>query len=99
MHVWARAATLLPPMPLPILLLPAAWQHPHVVRLEGVFEDAGRLFIVTELVEGGELFDRIVGRPRFTEAEARGLMRPLVEAVAYLHVREAAALLSPPPIV
>jgi serine/threonine protein kinase len=34
---------------------------------------------------GGELFERIVGRPRFSELEAAKLLRPLLEAVAYLH--------------
>jgi serine/threonine protein kinase len=33
----------------------------------------------------GELFERIVGRPRFTEQEAAKLIRPLLESVAYLH--------------
>jgi calcium/calmodulin-dependent protein kinase I len=62
-------------------------QHPHIVRLEDVYESGGQLFIVMELMEGGELFDRIVGRARFTEAEARALVKPLVESVAYLHSR------------
>jgi serine/threonine protein kinase len=37
------------------------------------------------LLIGGELFERIVGRPRFSELEAAKLLRPLLEAVAYLH--------------
>lgn len=36
-------------------------------------------------LQGGELFERIVGRPRFTEVEAAKLIRPLLESVAYLH--------------
>jgi serine/threonine protein kinase len=36
-------------------------------------------------VSGGELFNRIVGRSRYTEAEARLVMQPLLESVAYLH--------------
>lgn len=38
-----------------------------------------------EKLSGGELFERIVGRPRFSEIEAARLIRPLLEAVAYLH--------------
>jgi serine/threonine protein kinase len=59
-------------------------QHPHIVRYEAVFETAEALYIVMELLEGGELFTNIVGRSRFSEAEARALIRPLVDSVAYL---------------
>jgi len=38
-----------------------------------------------EMLKGGELFERIVGKPRFTELEAVRLIRPLLESVAYLH--------------
>lgn len=43
------------------------------------------MFIVMEKLVGGELFERIVGRPRFTEEEAAKLVRPILESVAYLH--------------
>ena len=41
--------------------------HPHIVRLEDVYEGAGEdgnMYIVTELLEGGELFTALVGRAR-----------------------------------
>ncbi|ETI53347.1 CAMK/CAMK1 protein kinase [Phytophthora nicotianae CJ01A1] len=59
--------------------------HPNIIRLYDVYEDRQYIFIVTELVSGGELFNRIVGRARYTEAEARLVMRPLLESVSYLH--------------
>ncbi|EEY54382.1 protein kinase, putative [Phytophthora infestans T30-4] len=59
--------------------------HPNIIRLYDVYEDRQYIFIVTELVSGGELFNRIVGRARYTEAEARLVMRPLLESVNYLH--------------
>jgi tRNA A-37 threonylcarbamoyl transferase component Bud32 len=59
--------------------------HPHIIRLQAVYESRSNIFIVMELLHGGELFDRIVGRPRFTEAEAAKVIRPLIESVAYLH--------------
>jgi len=59
--------------------------HPHIVRLEAVFEDSHTMNIVMEYLEGGELFNNIVGRARFSEVEARELMKPLVESVSYLH--------------
>lgn len=60
-------------------------RHPHIIRLEGVFETGSTMYIVMELLRGGELFDSIVGRERFSEEEARTVVKPLVEALAYLH--------------
>ncbi|POM74356.1 CAMK/CAMK1 protein Kinase [Phytophthora palmivora] len=60
-------------------------RHPNIIRLFDVYEDRQYIFIVTELVSGGELFNRIVGRARYTEAEARLVMVPLLESVSYLH--------------
>jgi calcium/calmodulin-dependent protein kinase I len=59
--------------------------HPNIIKLEGVFETRSHMYIVMEKLTGGELFERIVGRPRFSEEEAAKLIRPLLESVAYLH--------------
>ena len=53
--------------------------------MHGVYESRSHMFIVMEKLVGGELFERIVGKPRFTEDEAAKLIRPLLESVAYLH--------------
>ncbi len=36
--------------------------HPNILRLYEVFEDAKHIFLVTEYCDGGELFDEIVSR-------------------------------------
>jgi serine/threonine protein kinase/Ca2+-binding EF-hand superfamily protein len=59
--------------------------HPNIIRLEGLYESKAHIYIVMEMLKGGELFERIVGRPRFTELEAAKLLRPLLDALAYLH--------------
>jgi calcium/calmodulin-dependent protein kinase I len=59
--------------------------HPNIIRMLGLYESKDRIYIVMEKLAGGELFERIVGRPRFTEVEAARLIRPLLESVAYLH--------------
>jgi len=59
--------------------------HPHIIRMEAVYEDKEKIYIVMEKLEGGELFSRIVGRPTFSEPEAFKVIKPLVESVAYLH--------------
>ena len=59
--------------------------HPNIIKLEGIYESKFFIYIVMEKLSGGELFERIVGRPRFSEIEAARLIKPLLEAVAYLH--------------
>ena len=63
----------------------AALRHPGIITLHGTFEDEHDLLIVTEKVEGGELFDRIVASGRFSEQQARQLMAQLLAAVAHMH--------------
>lgn len=59
--------------------------HPNIIKMQGIYESRSHMYIVMEKLVGGELFERIVGRPRFTEDEAAKLVRPLLESVAYLH--------------
>lgn len=56
-----------------------------VIRLYEVFEESGEFYIVTELVEGGELFDRIVSKSKYSEKEARDLVKLFLETMAYMH--------------
>jgi len=77
--------------------------HPNIVAVRDVYEDADEVHIVTELCRGGELFDRInerymwsrnerrLGREVpacFREQDAARLLRSLLGAVAYLHDRD-----------
>ncbi|KAL9187227.1 hypothetical protein ACHAXT_001330 [Thalassiosira profunda] len=66
--------------------------HANVVQLIDVFEDSQYVHLVTDLCEGGELFDRIVDRsneangvPCFTEREAATVVRQILEAIAHVH--------------
>ncbi len=54
-------------------------------RLYETFDEGAEIYIVTELVEGGELFDRIVSKTSYTEKEARDLVKLLLETLAYMH--------------
>ena len=60
-------------------------EHPHIIKMENLYESKDTIYIVMEMLTGGELFERIVGRPRFTEQEAAKLLRPLLESIAYMH--------------
>lgn len=60
--------------------------HPYITSLVDVFVQPQMfMYIVMELVKGGDLFDRIVQKERYTEVEARQTMRRLLSAVYYLH--------------
>ncbi len=60
-------------------------RHPNVVRMHEVLSSRIRIFIVLELVSGGELFDRIVQKRRFEEEQARFYFRQLIRGVKYCH--------------
>lgn len=49
--------------------------HPNVLKMYEVFQDAKRFMIVTEYCEGKELFDRIVEKNKFTEQDCAVIMK------------------------
>lgn len=59
--------------------------HPNVVRLIDFFVDGAFAYLVLELLEGGELLERIRQHKSFSEAEASRIMRAVVSAVHYMH--------------
>ncbi|KAL7475518.1 hypothetical protein ACHAW6_001429 [Cyclotella cf. meneghiniana] len=61
--------------------------HPHVLRLVATFSTIKTHYLVLELLEGGELFDRIVEKTSYTENEARDLSKILFSAIKYCHDR------------
>ncbi|XP_067931569.1 calcium/calmodulin-dependent protein kinase type 1-like [Watersipora subatra] len=60
-------------------------KHPNIVQLLDVFDDKTYVYLVMELVTGGELFDMIVSRGMYTEKDASALISTILEAVDYLH--------------
>lgn len=60
-------------------------KHPTVVKLYEVLASRSKIFIVLELVEGGELFDKIVGAGKFNEDTARFYFRQLLKGLKYCH--------------
>jgi len=59
--------------------------HKNVLALKGIHENDTHLTLVMELVDGGELFYKIVDRGSFTEKDARNVVRQVCRGVAYLH--------------
>jgi len=59
--------------------------HPNIVELLEVHEEKTKVYLVMELVTGGELFDRIVEKGSYTEKDAADLIKQVLSAVAYMH--------------
>ncbi|CAB0034513.1 unnamed protein product [Trichogramma brassicae] len=60
-------------------------RHPHIVTLKALHEDERHVYLVLELLKGGELLDRMLQRRNFTEAEAAEVMFTISSVVHYLH--------------
>eukprot|EP00033_Pygsuia_biforma_P001050 GCRY01001196.1.p1 GENE.GCRY01001196.1~~GCRY01001196.1.p1 ORF type:complete len:491 (-),score=76.52 GCRY01001196.1:362-1834(-) len=59
--------------------------HEHIISIEDVFENEKHLYLVLELITGGDLFDRIVAKSRYSERDARLVFMQILSAVEYLH--------------
>lgn len=66
--------------------------HPNIISLHNVYESHETLYVIQDLAEGGELFDRIVREGELSEKEASKLFRGAVQAVAHLHEKHIAHL-------
>jgi len=62
-----------------------AVNHPNIVRTYDIFDTRTRLYIVLEYMPGGTLADLLKHTGRFTEAQARPVLRDILRGVAYLH--------------
>ena len=59
--------------------------HPNVVKIFEIFDEKDCIYLVLELLAGGELFDRIVEKENYSEKEAADTIRPIVDAIRYCH--------------
>eukprot|EP01006_Ploeotia_vitrea_P056990 TRINITY_DN68143_c6_g15_i1.p1 TRINITY_DN68143_c6_g15~~TRINITY_DN68143_c6_g15_i1.p1 ORF type:complete len:464 (-),score=59.71 TRINITY_DN68143_c6_g15_i1:404-1795(-) len=60
-------------------------KHENVVKMYEVIQSPQHIYIVLEIITGGELFDRIVAAKRFDESTARRYFQQLVFGVNYCH--------------
>lgn len=60
-------------------------RHKYIVGMKEVLASKTKIFIVLDLVTGGELFDKIVSVGRFNEVKARFYFSQLIEGVEYCH--------------
>uniref|UniRef100_A0A8C5HU74 non-specific serine/threonine protein kinase n=1 Tax=Gouania willdenowi TaxID=441366 RepID=A0A8C5HU74_GOUWI len=60
-------------------------QHPNIITLKDVYDNGRQVFLVTELMRGGELLDRILKQKFFSEREASAVLHTITKTVEYLH--------------
>ncbi|EHB14652.1 Ribosomal protein S6 kinase alpha-6 [Heterocephalus glaber] len=60
-------------------------QHPNIITLKDVFDDGRYVYLVTDLMKGGELLDRILKQKCFSEQEASDVLFVITQTVDYLH--------------
>ena len=60
-------------------------RHCNIVQLFELYPETNFHYFVFELVTGGELFDNIVDRERYSEVDASVCIQQILEAVAYCH--------------
>lgn len=58
---------------------------PHIIRLYEIYDQPKQMCLVMELVNGGELFDRIVKKEHYSEHEAASATSTLCLTLAYMH--------------
>ncbi|XP_055392155.1 ribosomal protein S6 kinase alpha-2 isoform X2 [Bubalus kerabau] len=60
-------------------------QHPNIITLKDVYDDGKFVYLVTELMRGGELLDRILRQRYFSEREASAVLCTITKTMDYLH--------------
>lgn len=59
--------------------------HPNIVSVKEVFYCKNYVYLVMDLMTGGELFDRIVSKDHYSEQEAKQALAQIVIAIKYCH--------------
>ncbi|TNN60976.1 Ribosomal protein S6 kinase alpha-6 [Liparis tanakae] len=60
-------------------------QHPNIITLKDAYDEGRYVYLVTELMKGGELLDKILRQKFFSEREASAVLYTITKTVDYLH--------------
>ncbi|KAI5107689.1 serine/threonine-protein kinase DCLK2 isoform X3 [Silurus meridionalis] len=60
-------------------------KHPNIIMLVEEVDTSSELYLVMELVKGGDLFDAITSSMKYTEKDASSMVYNLAAALKYLH--------------
>ena len=60
--------------------------HPNIIRIVDLIEDDNNYYVVSEVVKGGELFDRLTKMTTFTEIIACDIVHQIMLGLNYMHL-------------
>jgi len=67
-------------------------KHENIIKVYDCFQDENYIYMVLELAENGQLYEKLRRVGRFDESAAKNMVKDVIAAVEYLHSRN-------PPIV
>lgn len=59
--------------------------HENIIKLVALFESDDYIFMLMELAEEGNLFEKLKKVNKFKEDQVRGYMKDVIKAIVYLH--------------
>lgn len=59
--------------------------HDNVLTLHEVYESPNSIYLVLDLLEGGELFDRLTYKGDYSEYDCMMVMQKIFRALSYMH--------------
>ena len=65
-------------------------EHSSIIKLYEVFGDESYIYLVMELLTGGDLFDRLAKKGVYSECDAKSVVKQLLEAIDFLHQKNIA---------
>eukprot|EP00210_Caulerpa_lentillifera_P006126 g5853.t1 len=60
-------------------------EHENVLYLKEFFIEGNKVYLITELLTGGELLEAVLEHGNYSEADARSCFRQVLKGIAYLH--------------
>lgn len=60
-------------------------EHKNIVALKQIFDCPKTFYMVMEKMTGGELFDRIISKEKYSENEAKAVVKKVTAALLYCH--------------
>lgn len=59
--------------------------HKNLMKLYGVYESQNSIYVSVELLEGGQLYDKIKNKHKFSSTEVKLVMKGILEGLEVMH--------------
>lgn len=60
-------------------------KHENLIRVEDIFETGSHVFVIMEMMQGGELFDYVIEHSNLKESEASQIIKQVTSALKFMH--------------